>query len=124
MDKVLQGMQATAVQQTRPDDLQMLAEDRTRDNQLQFIIWINSVKSSSITEEDIKSVYEHMESQTRPRETTVATYQREVAFYQMHGPQTEASRRWKEEHTASELFGVNLSFRHSCERSSTDHHHL
>ena len=122
MDKILQGMQAPAAQETMPDHLQMLAVDRTRDNQLQFIIWINSVKYPSIAEEPIKSVYEHMESQIRPMEATVPNYQREKAFYQMHGPRSDASRRCSEEYTARESFGVNVSFLHSRERSSTDQH--
>ena len=115
-------MQATAAQETMPDYLQMLAEDRTRDNQLQFIIWINYVKYPSIAEEHIKSVYEHMESQIRPMEATPSNYQREIALYQMHGPRSDASRRWSKESTARESFGANISFLHSRERSSTDHH--
>ena len=115
MDEILQGIQTTAVQETRPDNLQMLAEDRTRDNQLQFIIWINSVEYPSIAEDDIKTVYQHMESQTRPLEITVARYQREISFHEMHGPRNEASRRWREEYGAKESLVVNLSFRNFFE---------
>lgn len=113
--------------------LQMLGEDRTSENRLQFIIWINSVRFPTITlEENIKSVYEHLASQTKPLETKVLDYYRQQAPHPptpILPPETHGCLR--EERIAREYIGreydeVNLiaSICHVWSKLCTDLHSL
>lgn len=110
MDQVLQGMRAASMQgKRRSDNLQMLSEDRTRDNQLQFIIWIYSVKQHTIAlEESIQPVYEQMLTPIRPLEARIHNDQQQAPYYQISSTQTETLDRWVEEYTMRDLFRVSL----------------
>ena len=110
MDQILQGMRAASIQEKRrSNNLQMLAEDRTRDNPLQFIIWINSLRQHTIAlEESIQPVYEQMVTPIRPLEARLHNYQQQVPYYQMRSTQTETLDRWGEEHTMREICRVSL----------------
>ena len=79
----------------------MLAKDRTPDNQLQFIIWIDSVRLPTIAaQEGISSVYERLGSKPKPLETKVA-YQPQGPFPKMYVTAPGALGWWEEEPTVS-----------------------
>ena len=103
MDQILQGMQAATVQGTRPNHVQMLEADLERDNPLQFIIWISSMRQPCIAlEHGVKSIYEQMASPNSALETAVLKYQQELPYFRMQRDQIAAFGRWEEEQIARE----------------------
>lgn len=109
MDQILQGTQETTMQLARPNGLQLLAQDRNPQNQLQFIIWINSVNLSAIAlGEGIKTVYEKIASRDRQLATRLASCRQQALFRQTHGFQIEALGPAKEGHTVAEKLEVSL----------------
>lgn len=98
------------MQLARPNGLQLLAQDRNPQNQLQFIIWINSVNKfpAIALEEGIKTVYEQIASRDRQLATRLASCRQQALFRQTHGFQIEALGPAKEGHTVAEKLEVSL----------------
>ena len=84
-------------------DLQELQEGHHLNTELQFIIWINSVKGSSIAFEDgVKTVYQRTASPTTALQASLRNYQWQVPMTQSQRTPHKAPRRPGEKYTAGE----------------------
>ena len=98
VDQLLQGMQAETIQGTKSNDSQKLAEDQGPNTQLQFVIWITSLRMPSIAfEEGVKSVYDQVGGPTRALKASLRNYQWQVPLTQVNREQSKRQNRRKGE---------------------------
>ena len=114
-------MQAKTMQETRPNILQQLADNRTGKKPLQFIIWISSLRYPLVTlEEDIPSVYERIVGQERALQSKFGQYKQRLPSFPTHSGQCGALGHCSEDHVVGEHYRVN----HPSRLSSRSEHLL